>query len=416
MLAALPGAPVPVRARRFSLPAGGRSAVRFAGIAAPVQFVRCPEVVALLPAIFGGWAFGVVEHGRPIITVTGMRRGYRIAAPWLDEGLLVETPVGAVCRLIVDLARATIETDRALLGLHCGTIEIGGRLVVFPSTWRAGKSTLVAGLAARNLRVFADDILGIDAAGRGVATGVTPRLRLPLPPGVARALAPLTACHAGPSDARYLYLDLPAHLLAPRGTAAPIGAFVLLDRQARSGPSLEAVDPGVMLRHVVPRNFAHGPGAEAVLTRLRAIVASAGCYRLCYADLGRASSFLAGAFHSGAPDAGGKPAQAPGADGGPQPSPPARPLSRRRAFTARPGVAITALGDDTFLADGRSGAILALNPAGAAIWRLVASGPVTIEAVARLLAEAFPDQTPEQIAEDVASLFARLAAAGFLRG
>ena len=67
--------------------------------------------------------------------------------------------VDAACSFIVDLIRAYIAAAPSLLCLHGAAAEFAGRLVVFPTPYRSGKSTLTAYLAAAGVRVYADDIL-----------------------------------------------------------------------------------------------------------------------------------------------------------------------------------------------------------------------------------------------------------------
>lgn len=369
-------------------------------------FSRCPEVVGLLPSILKGWDIRKAAHPeRPIISVVAMRGGYRIAAPWLAEGMRVGTPVAAICRLVVDLMLAWIEADRSLLCLHCGAARIGGRLAVFPNTYRAGKSTMVAALAALGVRAYADDVLPLDAAGNGIATGIAPRLRLPLPPAVARHFAGL-AVHAGPADDRYLYLDLPRRLIARRGETAPIGAFVLLERDAGASPRLMAVESAEMLRHVVPRNFAEGPGAADVLERLSGLVARVPCLALRYDGVGPGAALLLRSLSGDMPRLERREADA-------RPAPPGSRtrVPHDRRFVARRGIAMRRVGTDAFLADTRSGAIHALNPVGAAIWGLL-DRPTSAAQAAEAIAAAFPDRDARAIAGDVAALFHDLSRSG----
>lgn len=55
--------------------------------------------------------------------------------------------------------------QRALLPLHAGCVEIGGRAVAFTGPSGAGKSTLAAGFLRRGYRLLADDLTVIDIDG-----------------------------------------------------------------------------------------------------------------------------------------------------------------------------------------------------------------------------------------------------------
>ena len=118
---------------------------------------------------------------------------------------------------------------------------MGGGLIVFPSTYRAGKSTLIAALAASGVRTHADDLMPL-TQGEGVALGINPRLRRPLPANAPDRLLMFVARHAGPRDRRYQYLDLPAPLLSPHGERRPILRANLLFRGVEIGPGRHRVE------------------------------------------------------------------------------------------------------------------------------------------------------------------------------
>ncbi len=376
-----------------------------------VLFVRCPELVALLPAILKGWDWNADPSGRPpVVSITSLRSGYRLAAPWLLEGVRLATPVAAVCRLVVELARAWLEHDRSLLCLHCAAVRSEAGLVVFPSTWRAGKSTLVAALAAAGMRVHADDIMPLDAGGEGIASGVAPRLRLPLPATVRRSLSPLIASATGPSDGRYLYLDLPPALLAGRGERAPVAAFVVLERSAGARPVFRWIEPAEMLRHVVPRNFSDGPDAEAALARLATLVARVPCLALRYGNPARAAEFLRDSFAHGPPEV---PGSGPAHRGALKRRPGRSRAVTGRRFVACASVAAQRVGGELFLADRRSGAICALDPVGAAVWRRLGE-PASAAEIASELGAAFPGTSAAAMTSDVAALLAELHRAGLV--
>ena len=177
-------------------------------------------------------------------------------------------------------------------------MEFAGRLVIFPSRYRAGKSVLCGCLAAQGRRLFADDVLPLRAADNyGVAPGTKPRLRLPLPGDLGDATRRFLKRHAGLASKRYLYLDLPPEQLARRGETAPIGGFVLLERDAAATrPGLSPVKESEVLRRVILQNFARDHAATDIMTRMRRLVARTRCYRLRYARAEDAVELLQQAF------------------------------------------------------------------------------------------------------------------------
>ncbi|EHK53331.1 hypothetical protein [Allomesorhizobium alhagi] len=124
-------------------------------------------------------------------------------------------------------------------------MEFAERLVVFPSTNRAGKSTLIARLAAEGVAVHADDLLPLTPDDEGMSLGISPRLRLPLPETAGATLTRFVMENQGAADGRYKYLELAAPLLAPFGESCPIGAFVLLERQIHRAAELLAAPRGL---------------------------------------------------------------------------------------------------------------------------------------------------------------------------
>src|SRR5215204_804516 len=211
------------------------------GVKAPISLRNCDELLPPLAAVLGSWRFRILETAdqtaRDAAATISVLRGsssYQIASPWLDEPVAERTQVGAVFSLSAELGRAFAEERPERLCLHCAAVETDGRLILFPNSENAGKSTLATRLAAQGLRLFADDVLAIsETSQHGISLGIAPRLRLPLSAGT--SFHAFVESHRGPCDEEFLYLALPAAHLAQHGQTAPLGATVLLDRR-RSAP------------------------------------------------------------------------------------------------------------------------------------------------------------------------------------
>ncbi|MFP5482167.1 MAG: hypothetical protein ACLGGW_02685, partial [Gammaproteobacteria bacterium] len=107
------------------------------------------------------------------------------------------------------------------IALHAGAVAISNRLIAITGPRRAGKSTLIARLCAEpDLQIFCDDVLPISPLGEGVALGVAPRLRLPLPAKASQHFKQFARQHLGPHDNRYGYLCTTN--LAGNGTRLPL--------------------------------------------------------------------------------------------------------------------------------------------------------------------------------------------------
>ena len=229
------------------------------GVSRAISLENCEGLIAPLAAVLGTWCFEVVaaHDQQPVITVHRERGSYRIASPWLDPPLAERSDAGAVFSLVAEMILAFVDEQPNPLCLHAAAVEHDGRLIVFPSTEQAGKSTLVAQLASCDVRIFADDALPLSADdAKGLALGIAPRLRLPLLATASRTFRAFVEAHRGPSDRESVYLALPPPLLAPHGTTAAIGAVVLLDRQEATDARLEPAPRGYGLQRLVVQNFA----------------------------------------------------------------------------------------------------------------------------------------------------------------
>lgn len=396
----------------------------FEGLKATVEVPDCPDFAAALRASAVDWPFRRVEADtEPAARIT--KSGPSLLVHYPDEEPLPVTPVAAACSLMVSLAEALVAENPDRLCFHGGAVLFGGRLVIFPGRSHAGKSTLIARLAAGGHTVFGDDILPLDEVGDGLAMGVAPRLRLPLPAGASEAFRGFVAAHAGAADGRYHYLALPEGRLARRGATAPLGAVVLLDRRP-AGPAAMHEAPGRLALKLLARQSVLGTDdARPSLARMHAIVQRLPCFVLSYADLEEAAALLEAAFAgwparlkpSPLPDEAALTRRLlegdePGGDG----EAPGEPYGGYRSgmrLVRDPAVALRAVGGEAFLAGaGGTAAIHHLNPVGTGIWNLLEHPTDEIEA-AHALAVAFPDVDPQLIARDVAALFADLHASGF---
>lgn len=272
----------------------------FEGMSRPVALDGCDELVQDIAAILRGWRVREVPASAapsPLITIRKTARGYDRVSPWLSKPVVFRHKVDAICDFLVDLIRGYIADNRSLLCLHCAAVAFENRLLVFPSTYRAGKSTLSIHLAATGARLFGDDVLHIEGSNNnGVAPGILPRLRLPLPDGADDGSYEFVRHRSGPQSSRYLYVNLTDGELAPFGTSAPIHGFVLLQRDTAANPELIPASKGEILKHSILRNFSRNMSALDILDRLHAIVDGAECFTLRYATSEQAAALLRDAF------------------------------------------------------------------------------------------------------------------------
>lgn len=273
----------------------------FDGLDAPLQ-VSDPQIVRpLLDPVMAAWPFKEISaaqpQSRPPFATIGPidDQSWRLLAPLAASPVAHHDPVDAICDLVVEMSWERLRSRPDLLCLHAAAIEFGDHLVIFPNARRAGKSLLTATLAKLGHAVFSDDFVPVAVeAGTiyGLANGIAPRLRLPLPPNLPIELSNWIAAGIDPANKRYGYLtgiDLPLS-----GTKAPIGAVVLLDREKGRTASalLEPVSDDDAIAALVIQNFGRQVHAGAILSVIAAIATSVPVYRLVYDDVADAAALL----------------------------------------------------------------------------------------------------------------------------
>jgi hypothetical protein len=273
---------------------------RFTGLRHPVAFTDADALYPYLDTVLRDWGIEKLDPGDdapPMITVRKTEAGFERRSLWLAKPAVFTNPVDAVCDLIVDLIHAHVADHQGLLCLHCAAVELNRGLVIFPNTYRAGKSTLSLKLVASGARLFTDDVLPISSQGDiGMALGILPRLRLPMLPGITPDFRNFVINRAGPQNSRYLYVKLNLSEQAVLGTAAPVRGITILQREENVTPRLLEVKKSTVVKDMILRNFARqNPGLE-IIDRLHAIVENAQCYRLEYDDLDQAANLIQEVF------------------------------------------------------------------------------------------------------------------------
>ncbi|MGI9408044.1 MAG: PqqD family protein [Hyphomicrobiaceae bacterium] len=397
--------------------------LNFDGVSRPVALHDSPKLFDCLPHVFKSWPYDLLDadgdHGEPIISVRRDTEGYHLSSPWLIGNPLTQHEIDAACAIVVDLVAAHLDDCPMQLCIHAGAVEFHGHLIVFPNKYRAGKSLLCSALASRGFRIFSDDLLKVDTGVsdrqlKGLATGVAPRLRLPLPKGMGALTDDFVASRWGAASERYLYLDLTDAELAPYNTPLPMAGFVLLDREPGAAASLEPVSANEMLSRVIWQNFARGQNAEDILAQLHELVETSHRFRIRYDDLDDAVELLAREF---SPDRVKSPFLRNknvfrGVECTPIITYAAEPSSNY--FQKSPGLREREVNGDCFLADANGQAIHQLNATGAMIWRLYTEPMQHAEAVG-IMRMAFPDEPTDALERDTDTVVKALVKKGLLR-
>lgn len=207
--------------------------------------------------------------------------------------------MSALCSFHFELIDWFIAENDNMLCLHCAAAQFNDGLVIFPTVVRSGKSTLSVHLAASGVRLFCDDVLPIEPSrNHGLALGILPRIRLPLPSRTSAFFRNFINNHQGLHNQHYLYVNLPRYLLAPLGEALPIRGIVLLERKSKTQPRLQVADKADTLSEVIQQNFARQLPGTHILDRLHQIVSNAECFTLRYSTGKQAVALLQDNFGS----------------------------------------------------------------------------------------------------------------------
>ena len=389
--------------------------LKFDKISRPVDLVGMETVPPAFGSVFRYWPMRPIPEdaaAEPLIRVTPEGETFWLEAPWLDERPRYTDAVNLACGLAVHINHAMLMDRPDFICLHGAGVEVDGRLVVFPNAYRAGKSLLTACLAAAGARIFSDDILPIDCSSNcGVALGVSPRLRLPLPETAGRRSRQFIEEHAGATNPQYLYLELDQARQAPLGEQSPFAGFVLLERRKDSPAMLEPVSDGEALKQLVLRNFARQISAGESLDYLHGLVTSGVCYKLTYSVGDAAADVLMARFTDHAALARDVKAKAAG-------DPQLAPIEAKvggvvRHICRHPDIGERLVGGDVFLTDSAGEAIYHLNLIGAGVWRLM-DGHCSVDEAKSLMHMAFPDVAPENIDRDMDRLLLDLMDQGLL--
>lgn len=376
-----------------------------------IELRGCTELGAAVMTVMPGWR-AVRMSGLPAGPTTLTRLGgtangsYTYHSHWAGRPLERQGQAGAVCGAVADLVQAYCDARPGTFGLHCGAVRIGGHLVAFTGSYRAGKTTLVTRLGLeRECALFCDDVLPIRPDGQAVALGIQPRVRLPLPDGLSprfrtRLLRAFTV-----RDARYGYVRLARQV--GLGEAAPVAALVLLARRAGARARLHHLPGSEAAACLIRQNIADPGETPAHYDRVSAMVDALFCVKLVYSDIEEAVALIRRAFKAPSVPAPGTRIEAPTSPDLPEVhATPADPAGR---FVRSAEVLERQIGTDTFLWQTETRNWFSLNPAGAVIWALL-EAPHSGHELCSVLSEAFPQADPDLIARDIAVLLGQMAA------
>ena len=391
--------------------------LKFDHMSRPVQLAQGLKVLPHLMRVFAGWPYREVPKSGAadaLLNVLHEDGSYSLEAPWLKGRLRYADAAELSQGLASQVARGWMLENPGLLWLEAAAAAFGDQIVVFVGGPRSGKSLLTASLAVGGNRAFADSILPVSPDDQcGLAMGLAPRLKLPLPDELSDPLRRAIEAATDSGSEKSGYLTGGEDLLASFGETARIRAFVMLDRS--TGPaSLVAASPGKLVKRLLLNSFGEGMTADALLTNIERVVGDAPCYRLAWSDPQEAVNALRARFAVW---------RSPAADEVSQAKSQPRKTSRRRSsgpkipagrlFRHRSGLFEHLVDSDLFLVNPGGQTIYHLNGLGAGLWRLL-DGTHGLDDAVTVLKEAFPEVEHKTIETDVKTLVEDLADRGLL--
>jgi hypothetical protein len=389
--------------------------MRFDAVPQEVVLSRAEAVAGALAEVMPGWGTrqvpGAPSETGPVTRVTQEEPGRYAYQSWWSTAPLTDLGLaGATCGVVADLVQSYCDARPEVIGLHCGAVEVGGHLLAFTGPFRAGKTTLVTRLAAEpGVRLFCDDVLPVLPDGQGVALGIQPRLRLPLPEGVGAAFRAYVAAHLTVQDRRYGYVRADGQ--AGLGTRAPLAGLIVLRREASGPARLHRMRVADAVAHMIRQNIADPGETEAHYDRLSELGARLFCATLVYSDLEEAVRLVSDLC--AAPTLPGRRVQI-GPVLPPEPvEAEAMPVDLAQVFCRAAEVSAREIGQDVFLWQMAGRNFFRLNPVAGAVWALLQE-PCRGHEIADVLAEVFLGTPQETIADDLSDLLGQMCARGLV--
>ncbi len=390
------------------------------GLKAGVSLRVKPDFYDSLPYIFSHWPYEITSTPSEVFaSLEWSDERYRLSSPFMDRVDRYREPVNAICAIVAELAWARLREDPSLLCLHGAAADFAGRLVVFPATRRAGKSTLSVAMNAAGIRMFTDDFLPVFVSGAGIisgiSSGVSPRLRLPVPEQIGENAKAYMARRKTLSNKQYTYVSPLKTENASFNESAPIGGFVFLEREDGASAELKEISTADALKTIIKQNFSRAGNAGDILTMLQFLSHNLPSYLLRYDHAEPAIEILKQKFSAWSEDI---PRYKPRAmleneaENGQRTFSVYRNVSYGQ-FEQAEGVEVVSTDGQSFLTGRNGQSIHYLNEGAAMMWQIL-SEPTSMEEAVEILLEAFPGQKRGQIERDVKSCFKDFAKNGLL--
>lgn len=400
--------------------------IRFSDTGSSIGLSGCDELLPFFDSILCGWPHSIhhskSESEAAFLTIEREGFRYRMTPCQDEKAISFSDPVDLVCAVIVEIAWETLRANPQWLCLHCAAVELDGKLILFPNTRRAGKSTLTAALGLHGSSIFTDDFLAIEAdPGRpicGISSGVSVRMRKPWPENVPNSFNELLASSEVTASDRYSYHARHNSMPVKRGRRVPIGGIVLLERGEQASANLDKANRSEILGAMITQNFSRAGNSARILRLLHCLVCEIDSYVLRYSDPVEATVLLQKFFSQTDPE---KFCVTPSESGFGQfalpdikTGPGSNSVIDENARLVRAdGITEHEFEGVRFLADPKGYGIHRLDTLSGAVWHVLQE-PISANEIVDLFEAAFAETSPERIREDILKLLADLSDAGLV--
>lgn len=383
----------------------------FDGLVHPLRLTGCEHLTQYFSILFPEQDYSPGEQDdNSVISIHFEDNAYHISTSWEEEVKCYKDMVDVLCDLIAKLALARSFYDLEALYLHAAGVVINGRLVVFPSQFRAGKSFLTACLVAAGHRYLGDDIVPVSLdTCKGRTAGFAPRLRIPLPDTTDEKSKQFIESYTALSGKRYAYLNLEQELRVDKNEFLDIGAFVLLEREEGLMAHLEKLPVATVFQQLIKQNFARELDGARILSTLTQAVSNAQCIKIRYDRADEAVALLTDHFAIWPAQSNELHFETDDADADKSTT----DKIFDDCFVQNRVVQKIRIEGENFLTSPDGRAIYHLNQIGSGIWELLTE-PTSKEDIISIMATAFPDIEMSIIEEDVTKILNRFRLKGLI--
>lgn len=265
---------------------------------APVSVENADAVLAYLPYYLGGWPVRWAEDaaGDPDVRVTENADGifHVISSGPGGADFEFDNPYDAANGLAGALISVSVARQADQICLHAGAAVIDGGLAIVVGDSFSGKSSVALHLTVLGNRFFGDDQIAVSLGEQphGVCLGLTPKVRLPLPPDSGEAFRQFVEGYTSMEGDDDVYLKLWDGEAATYGETAPVRALVFLDRRPDGGSDLTPATRTEMLKSLVAKAYAPHIPPQDLLSALARLADTVGLYHLRYSSSRDAAALL----------------------------------------------------------------------------------------------------------------------------